>query len=152
MCVCRDNWCDVQQTIPGIIDQFTPTGKTDSDLLIEAMKLKKLALSRIFEARAFYFLIESEFKSDKWVTIDEFDSIPNNFELRLIITKCPTFEIDSQSQETQKLSSSNDSDNWKFIIVGMIIIKTILLSQILNRFLPVPSTIQMVFDEYKLYS
>ncbi len=84
-----------------LIDQFTPTRKTDSELVIEAMKLKKPALSRIFDARAFYFLIESEFKPDKWVTVEEFDSIADNSELRLIITKCPTFEIDSQSPSFQ---------------------------------------------------
>ena len=54
---------------------------------MEALALKKPILNSVFQARGFSFLIESDFKPNKWIVVDEFDYVKPNSELHLVM--CP---------------------------------------------------------------
>ena len=70
-----------------LIDESSPADKTDLDLVMEALALKKPILNSVFQARGFSFLIESDFKPNKWIVVDEFDYVKPNSELHLVM--CP---------------------------------------------------------------
>jgi hypothetical protein len=47
-------------------------------------------------------MVESDFKPVKWVTVPEHhDPVDDNEEFRLTVTKCPIFEIESQTANIQ---------------------------------------------------
>ncbi|KAK4007035.1 hypothetical protein OUZ56_012190 [Daphnia magna] len=87
------------------INEGCATGKSDIELIVEAMVVKKPSLGPILKARGFYFTIESEFKQGKWITLGEKETVVEGSELRLmILNNIEIIEMDQSTELTFKES------------------------------------------------
>jgi hypothetical protein len=87
------------------INEGCATGKSDIELIVEAMVVKKPSLGPILKARGFYFTIKSEFKQGKWITLGEKETVVEGSELRLmILNNIEIIEMDQSTELTFKES------------------------------------------------
>uniref|UniRef100_A0A0P6CM65 Uncharacterized protein n=1 Tax=Daphnia magna TaxID=35525 RepID=A0A0P6CM65_9CRUS len=85
------------------INEGCATGKSDIELIVEAMVVKKPSLGPILKARGFYFTIESEFKQGKWINLGVKETVVEGKELRLkILNNIEIIKMDQSTELTLK--------------------------------------------------